>query len=159
MKWCGACEEVHDRSMFYTDSKGHSSAYCKEQTKKKAKARYTSDPSVQKERNRQRQVTDPEALRLLHRTVYAPHHRLYNAKRRGLEDTGDVIDRRAIWGRDEGCCRIKLLCNVDFVPFEEMHLDHVVPLAAGGTHTWNNVQTSCAACNLAKGSKLQEVVF
>ncbi len=31
------------------------------------------------------------------------------------------------------------------------HVDHIVPLALGGTHTWNNVQLLCRACNGAKG--------
>jgi len=31
-------------------------------------------------------------------------------------------------------------------------LDHIIPLAAGGTHTWDNVQCACRACNISKGS-------
>lgn len=31
-------------------------------------------------------------------------------------------------------------------------LDHVVPLAMGGTHTWGNVKCSCRRCNGAKGA-------
>ena len=29
-------------------------------------------------------------------------------------------------------------------------LDHIIPLAKGGTHTWNNVQCACAMCNSEK---------
>jgi len=29
-------------------------------------------------------------------------------------------------------------------------LDHIIPLAKGGTHTWNNVQCACAICNSYK---------
>jgi len=78
-------------------------------------------------------------------------------KRKGLKMTNgpvDNIDRRAVWGRDEGHCRIGLVCDCDFVPFEEMHLDHVIPLSKGGTHTWNNVQTGCKPCNLSKAAKI-----
>jgi 5-methylcytosine-specific restriction endonuclease McrA len=32
-------------------------------------------------------------------------------------------------------------------------LDHIVPFAAGGGHTWDNVQCSCRKCNAAKGCK------
>lgn len=81
----------------------------------------------------------------------------YNAVRRARElGNGSVedIDRRAVWGRDEGCCRIKLVCDGIFVPFDKMHLDHVIPLSKGGTHTWNNVQVGCAPCNLKKGGEL-----
>ena len=31
-------------------------------------------------------------------------------------------------------------------------LDHRVPLAMGGSHTWDNVQTACRKCNAAKGA-------
>lgn len=33
------------------------------------------------------------------------------------------------------------------------HFDHIVPLAAGGTHTQDNIQVAHAFCNLAKGAK------
>jgi len=66
----------------------------------------------------------------------------------------EKVDRRAVWGRDEGHCRIKLVCDGAFVPFEEMHLDHVIPISKGGTHTWNNVQTGCAPCNLTKSASV-----
>lgn len=36
-------------------------------------------------------------------------------------------------------------------------LDHRVPLARGGSHTWGNVQCACRACNLAKGSSYPSV--
>jgi 5-methylcytosine-specific restriction endonuclease McrA len=36
------------------------------------------------------------------------------------------------------------------------HLEHVIPLSKGGTHSPDNVVPSCASCNLSKGSKLIE---
>ena len=35
-------------------------------------------------------------------------------------------------------------------------LDHVVPLAKGGEHSYANVKTACADCNLRKGATLLE---
>jgi 5-methylcytosine-specific restriction endonuclease McrA len=32
-------------------------------------------------------------------------------------------------------------------------LDHIVPIAAGGGHTWDNVQCACRSCNNNKGAK------
>lgn len=34
-------------------------------------------------------------------------------------------------------------------------LDHIVPLSAGGSHTWDNVQCACRKCNGLKGAKPQ----
>ena len=33
-------------------------------------------------------------------------------------------------------------------------LDHIIPLAQGGSHTWDNVACACRKCNGAKGSQL-----
>lgn len=32
-------------------------------------------------------------------------------------------------------------------------VDHIVPIGAGGAHTWDNVQCACRACNIKKGDK------
>jgi 5-methylcytosine-specific restriction endonuclease McrA len=42
------------------------------------------------------------------------------------------------------------------VPKEERHIDHVIPLAKGGSHTAANLCCSCATCNLSKGAKMPE---
>ncbi len=31
-----------------------------------------------------------------------------------------------------------------------LHMDHVIPLARGGDHTWENTATTCASCNTSK---------
>ena len=85
--------------------------------------------------------------------VYNPS---YQARRRGAFE--EHVNRRSVWERDEGHCRIKLVCDGVFVPFEEMHLDHVVPISKGGKHCYANVQTSCGPCNLTKSDKLTEGV-
>lgn len=36
-------------------------------------------------------------------------------------------------------------------------LDHIIPLARGGSHTSDNTQCACLRCNTSKGAKLQEV--
>lgn len=33
-------------------------------------------------------------------------------------------------------------------------LDHIIPRHLGGQHTWENLVTACAACNLRKGGRL-----
>lgn len=110
-----------------------------------------------------RRIANREALRKYYRAWRAKNRRTHAeymanavALRRALiVSNGPVarINRRAVWGRDEGHCRVGLTCNFEFVLFEKMHLDHIVPISRGGTHTWNNVQTSCSSCNLTKGSK------
>lgn len=58
--------------------------------------------------------------------------------------------------RDKGVCQIcGKICNQNdkrwgsFGP-DFPTIDHIVPLARGGTHTWDNVQCVCAICNSYK---------
>jgi 5-methylcytosine-specific restriction endonuclease McrA len=48
-----------------------------------------------------------------------------------------------------GICRSPLDVSVDLY-----HFDHIIPLAAGGSHTTGNIQIAHAACNLKKGAKV-----
>lgn len=68
------------------------------------------------------------------------------------------IDPIAVFRRDKWRCQ---LCGVrtprrlrgtthDRAP----ELDHIVPLALGGTHTWDNVQCVCRKCNREKSAKV-----
>lgn len=35
----------------------------------------------------------------------------------------------------------------------ELHCDHVIPVAKGGTHEVENLTTACRSCNLSKGAR------
>jgi len=48
-------------------------------------------------------------------------------------------------------CNVKLSVDGDG---EQPTLDHVIPLSRGGARLNDNLVLSCAACNVAKGSKL-----
>ena len=37
---------------------------------------------------------------------------------------------------------------------KQLTIDHVIPKRSGGGHTWHNIVTACAPCNLRKGAKL-----
>lgn len=58
----------------------------------------------------------------------------------------EPLDYQAILARDGFVCHI---CGDD-VPPESVEMDHVIPLAAGGTHTYPNVRVSHARCNRLK---------
>jgi 5-methylcytosine-specific restriction endonuclease McrA len=48
--------------------------------------------------------------------------------------------------RDEFCCQY---CGAK----GDLTFDHVIPRAAGGITSWENVVAACSRCNLKKGSK------
>lgn len=62
----------------------------------------------------------------------------------------DVFERDGWRCQLCGCATPKRLRGqmVDQAP----ELDHIVPLAVGGTHSWDNVQCACRKCNAAKGA-------
>lgn len=55
--------------------------------------------------------------------------------------------RRMVIERDGLRC---VYCGVDLVG-QEVHLDHVIPEAAGGATSFANLQVTCRKCNLDKG--------
>ena len=56
------------------------------------------------------------------------------------------LTRNAVFARDNHRCQY---CRG---PAES--LDHVIPRARGGGHTWENVVACCRRCNIRKGSRL-----
>jgi hypothetical protein len=67
----------------------------------------------------------------------------------------DARNRRAIrddvklfvWARDGGRC---VGCRAD----KELHFDHIIPLAKGGSDEAENIQLLCRTCNLAKSDRI-----
>lgn len=59
------------------------------------------------------------------------------------------FNRRNIFARDHGQC---VYCGVK-VSMSSFTLDHVVPKSHGGDMTWENIVSSCSACNNHKGNK------
>src|ERR1041385_6615941 len=60
------------------------------------------------------------------------------------------ISRRALFARDGWRC---MYCGTTA---SKLTLDHVVPRSRGGDSVWENVVTSCAPCNMRKGTRRPE---
>lgn len=72
-----------------------------------------------------------------------------DAKRRARKagtETSERISRSEIIARDKSTCH---LCGKK-CKRDKIHLDHVVPLAKGGTHTADNLRVAHAHCNMLK---------
>jgi|SRR5690625_2667628 len=87
------------------------------------------------------------------------HKRIYRAKRRAIERgaQADRIDPIKVFERDKWrchlCgCRTPKRLRGSYEP-NAPELDHIIPLAAGGSHTWGNVACSCRECNIAKSDQ------
>lgn len=61
-------------------------------------------------------------------------------------------ERKIIYNKSSGRCE---LCGQRLL-FEEMTLDHIMPLSMGGEDSMENLQTACYACNQFKSNILPD---
>jgi len=59
-----------------------------------------------------------------------------------------TVSRKAIFARDHGECQ--------YCGRKAENLDHVVPQARGGKHTWTNLVAACRKCNSRKRDRTPE---
>lgn len=106
--------------------------------------------------DRDYRARDPEAEKVRSRRWYeankdkskeAWHRR--RALKRGAHVT--AVEFRAILAEHGMVCHI---CGDTIKSKVDLHFDHVIPLAAGGAHTPDNIRPSHAFCNLSKGARL-----
>lgn len=133
--FCVDCRREH------LPSKWHSRTVCAECIEKRSIAR---DAAYRKAR------AGSEARR-------ADRSRSKAIRRARIRIKAEAFDPIKVLIRDKWHCQ---LCGVSTPKrlrgtYEEdaPELDHIVPLALGGSHTWANVQCACRSCNIRKGAK------
>jgi 5-methylcytosine-specific restriction endonuclease McrA len=107
------------------------------------RARHAANPSAAVERVRQWRIDNPVRARELKRKSQATR------RARLLEVFVEEVDPAVLWERDEGVCGI---CG-DGCDHADYQIDHRVPLALGGEHSYANTQVAHPLCNLRKGSR------
>lgn len=60
------------------------------------------------------------------------------------------LDRGHIWIRDGKECQY---CGKTIRTLASAHIDHIVPLAQGGSNDEDNLVLACVACNRKKGAR------
>ena len=66
----------------------------------------------------------------------------------------EKVEYAVLYERDNGICQIQLEgCRI-VITKSEGTIDHVIPLALGGKHSYANTQLACRRCNFKKGSKI-----
>lgn len=116
-----------------------------------------------KERFQRERTDNRQAYLQKKREAYLRNKEEYNANwhaRRAAAAGVAEIDRSitisSLLKRDKHMCGI---CGLPIVENaktrnERASIDHIVPLKAGGSHTWNNVRAAHYGCNNSKGNRL-----
>lgn len=94
-----------------------------------------------------------EKAREFARVFYHEHKdrwAVYNGRRKAAERGPNVEDvsRLVVLELSDGACAI---CGGDLDP-AAFHVDHILPLSAGGWHGYDNVQAAHPLCNVQKGT-------
>lgn len=76
---------------------------------------------------------------------------VHKTKRKQFTQT----ERTKIYNKSKGRCAI---CG-KFIPCDSFTIDHIIPLARGGTNAMDNLQAACGVCNLIKQDILPEDLF
>jgi len=142
---CKTCHSAQARG-WYADND--------ERQRLRQRARYLRDLEVIRQRDRERYERDKDKrIELVVEAGHRRRARLRNAPSdRGI--TYAALRRRA--GDLCGYCqRLMDFSTVNGATFvaERATIEHVVPLAVGGTHTWDNVILCCWQCNVRKNRR------
>lgn len=69
------------------------------------------------------------------------------SRKRGIPCRVTIVDLHNIWMKQRGrCAYCRRQLGADY------HVDHIVPVAAGGTSEPGNLQFACPDCNGQKGA-------
>jgi len=107
---------------------------------------------------RERRAADPVAYRAAQRAYRAENRAKVaawdstkRAVRCGAEGRHTAADVHDHYASQEGCC---YWCDVSVG--DVYHVDHVIPLARGGTDWPDNIVVACPSCNVHKHAKMPE---
>ena len=158
----GTQEEKEARKKYYAENsertKARVMAWKVENPEKKAAAnKKWAKENPQKDRDSKRRYNDKNRVDILKkksaRAKANPElGRLYAHRRRSLKlNAGGkhtAKDIKQLFDLQRGKCAC---CNVSIK--DKYHIDHVIPLAAGGSNDRLNLQLLCPTCNLSKSAK------
>jgi 5-methylcytosine-specific restriction endonuclease McrA len=133
-----------------------------EKVRERDRLRY--DPVKKRESNLRWREANPEKVEQLKENtrrwcIENPEaNRRNNQARRALLKNAFVedVDRIVVFDRDNWTCQdCGIVCpkGAKFPEANFATLDHIVPLAKGGLHSYENSQTLCFRCNCRKGAR------
>lgn len=143
-KVCKTCSIPKSSNEFWVSRKGRTvdglMGSCKECSKAKRRTWAEKNRKREHEWNQIKYQDDPEYFKNKRHEYRARLNQAYVER----------VDSLIVLERHDGVCGI---CEKDVDPLD-FHVDHIVPLARGGNHSYANTQPAHPYCNLAKGAKI-----
>jgi hypothetical protein len=90
---------------------------------------------------------NPEAFRRYKKAKRARH----KARRKGAPGRYALENIQAIFEAQKGLCAYFRVCRTKLG--DDYHIDHIMPIALGGTSDPGNIQLTCPDCNWAKNAQ------
>ena len=138
-----------------------------EKVKARSKSNYWANPEAAKARVKARRLAEPDKVRLSQQAWYRANTALviqrvqewnaanpeaarsrgrnYRARSKNAEGSHTGDDIKALFIKQRGQC---VYCGVKLS--KGYHVDHIMPLALGGTNWPSNLQLTCEKCNNRK---------
>ncbi len=131
-----------EQAAYRKEHKAESVAYCQAH-----KVEIAARKKAYRKAHRAETIVSKKRYYAAHRDQWADYVQQYQAKKRNA--LVEKVSRAVVYERDGGRCH---LCGKKVKP-KRWHLEHIIPLARGGEHSYRNVAVSCPKCNLSKHTK------
>ncbi len=143
---CKDCERVRARKAYEANKERYKaqSAQWRADNLEASRKHKRKSSREQRRKNGKQINARHAAYKKAHPELFTEHENRRRARK--FAAAIEKIDRREIYERDGGHCHI---CSGS-VSFREMELDHVIPLARGGSHTRGNLKVAHKICNRRK---------
>lgn len=137
---------------WYEANKERKAAYMKARYEAN-KERLTAATRAWRKANKERHAAYMKAWNKANSDARNVINRNRRARERSAEGTHTKAELQALRAKQGNMCAGCLRC----LKHIKSHVDHIMPLALGGTNDIDNLQYLCARCNLSKGKKHPDV--
>lgn len=173
MKICKKCRLEKNESEFYAHAKVGLRSQCKpcmrsviNERKSQRKHEISETDKAYREKNKEAiaekakeyRAKNPEKLKVMsklwrdsNKDRVSASKRNRRAAIRGAPGTHSGADIENLLSRQKRRCA-NCLCSLRGIGKSNVHVDHIQPIAKGGSNDKYNLQILCKSCNLSKGS-------
>jgi 5-methylcytosine-specific restriction endonuclease McrA len=127
----------------YSQSEKHEAVKARYRASEKGRAKEAEyNKSEAKRKAQSRWAAKPEA-----KTIVRANYRKRRARLLGAEGSHTSADIQTLFEKQKARC----FCTADLSV--GYHVDHIIPLARGGSDGPDNLQLLCPPCNISKGAR------